>query len=142
MNSIHPQPAGRPAYAWVLAAGLLLASFGLAAPQETEVLPISGVGVSADSNHRMIAVTGVDLTGASVLYLVDTIDYRLAVYQASAGAESSQGIKLIGARRIDLDLKLHGLNDRSKYTYEDLRAEFAAQGLIEGDETPGAQVGD
>ena len=32
-----------------------------------------------------------DITGASILYLVDTINYRLAVYQANGGSASSQG---------------------------------------------------
>jgi hypothetical protein len=124
----------------VLAAGLVLATLGLATPQQggggdpqTEEMPIphAPAGAVADSNNRMIAVTGVDITGASVLYLIDTIDYRLAVYQATGGAETTQGIKLIGARRIDLDLKLHGLNDRSQYTYEALRKEFSAKGLLD-----------
>ena len=125
--------------AWALAAGLVLATLGLASPQQQGLTPEekqmmmtrTASGSVADSNHRMIAVTGVDTTGASVLYLVDTIDYRLAVYQATGGAESTQGIKLIGARRIDLDLKLHGLNDRSQYTYEALREEFASKGLLD-----------
>ena len=86
-------------------------------------------GSSSDSNNRMIAVTGVDLTGSSVLYLVDTVNQRLAVYQATGGAASTQGIKLIGARRIDLDLRLHGLNDRSEYTFKDLAEQFTSQGL-------------
>jgi hypothetical protein len=87
----------------------------------------------------MIAVTGVDVTGASVLYLIDTIDYRLAVYQATGGADSTQGLKLIGARRIDLDLKLHGLNDKSKYTYDALREEFASQGLLDDEPSGGGR---
>jgi len=125
---------------WIVAVGLALATLGLAAPQEgeTEVLPPPAPGgYAADSNNRMIAVTGVDVTGASVLYLIDTIGYRLAVYQATGGAESTQGVKLVGARRIDLDLKLHGLNDRSKYSYEALREQFAAQGLLEDDSSGG-----
>lgn len=136
----HPQARSSPPHAWVLAAGLVLATLGLAAPQQgggedpetrERSIPHAPAGAVADSNNRMIAVTGVDITGASVLYLIDTIDYRLAVYQATGGAETTQGIKLIGARRIDLDLKLHGLNDRSQYTYEALREEFASKGLLD-----------
>jgi hypothetical protein len=132
-------------HGWLAAAGLALAAIGLTAPQggpgepgeETTVLPATPGAVTADSNNRMIAVTGIDITGSSILYLVDTVNYRLAVYQATGGAESTQGIKLVGARRIDLDLQLHGLNDKSKYTYERLREEFSTQGLI--DKTPGDQ---
>lgn len=80
---------------------------------------------TADSNGKMIAVTGIDLTGYSILYLVDTENRQLAVYQATGGAESTQGIKLVGARRIDLDLKLYGFNDKSEYSYEELEKRFA-----------------
>ncbi len=127
---------------------LLLAGFGLAAiglaleparprlaiPQGTEdetpvedeepeipALPAMG---NSDSNGSMIAVTGIDLTGASILYLVDTVNRQLAVYQANGGSASTQGIKLVGARRIDLDLQLDGWNDRSEYSFEDLEREF------------------
>ena len=125
---------------WFAAAGLMLVSLGLATQTgETQVLPAVPSGATADSNNRMIAVTGVDVTGASVLYLIDTIDYRLAVYQATGGADSTQGLKLIGARRIDLDLKLHGLNDKSKYTYDALREEFASQGLLDDEPSGGGR---
>lgn len=83
---------------------------------------------TADSNHSMIAVTGMDVTGASILYLVDTEKKQLAIYQANGGGESTQGLKLVGARRIDLDLQIEGYNDRSQYSYEDLQKRFAEQG--------------
>ena len=79
----------------------------------------------ADSNGQMIAVTGIDMTGASILYLVDTQNRQLAVYQANGGSDSMQSLKLVGARKIDLDLKLEGYNDKSQYTYEDLEKKFA-----------------
>ena len=82
-------------------------------------------GASAASNNRMIAVTGIDRTGASVLYLIDTEDKQLAVYQATGGTSSKMGVKLIGARRLDLDLQLFGFNDQSDYSYRELQAQFA-----------------
>lgn len=82
-------------------------------------------GASADSNNKMIAVTGVDRTGASVLYLVDTESKQLAVYQATGGTSSKMGIKLVGARRLDLDLKLFGYNDQSDYSYRELQQQFS-----------------
>jgi hypothetical protein len=88
---------------------------------------------NADSNNRMIAVTGTDITGASILYLVDTVSNHLAVYQASGGAESTRGIDLVGARNIDLDLQLDGLNDKSKWTYEKLKEQFMQAGLLPDD---------
>jgi len=140
-------------HGWLAAAGLALAAIGLTTPPqggppgqggqgglESTTLPKTPGAVTADSNNRMIAVTGIDITGASILYLVDTVNYRLAVYQATGGAESTQGIKLVGARRIDLDLQLHGLNDKSKYTYERLREEFSTKGLF--DDTTGDPTGD
>jgi hypothetical protein len=74
-------------------------------------------------------VTGNDITGQSVLYLVDTIDKQLAVYQASGGAPGTQNVKLVGARNISLDLQLDGLNDRTMVdkkplTYKDLERRF------------------
>lgn len=86
--------------------------------------PVAAIG-NADSNGDMIAVTGIDLTGSSILYLVDTQKKQLAIYQATGGTDSMQGVKLVGARRIDLDLQLEGFNDRSQYPYEELEARFA-----------------
>jgi len=99
-------------------------------------VPMGAGGMSADSNNRMIAVTGVDITGQSVLYLVDTIDKQLAVYQASGGAQGTQSIRLVGARRIDLDLQLDGLNDKTTVDgrplkYSDLERAFARE--VDGD---------
>ena len=73
-------------------------------PQETTVVrpvPMGASGMAADSNNRMIAVTGVDITGQSVLYVIDSVNPHLAVYQASGGASGTQNIKLVAARRID-----------------------------------------
>ncbi|MEM9801690.1 MAG: hypothetical protein AAGA20_15295 [Planctomycetota bacterium] len=116
-------------------AGLALLGPALAAPmaQQQESgprpIPMGASGMSADSNNRMIAVTGVDITGQSVLYLVDTENYQLAVYQASGGAGATQNIKLVGARRIDLDMQLDGFNDKTELdgqplTYKDLARRF------------------
>lgn len=87
--------------------------------------PVAAIG-NADSNEQMIAVTGIDLTGSSILYLVDTQRKQLAIYQATGGTASMQGVKLVGARRIDLDLQLEGYNDQSQYPYEELEKRFSA----------------
>ncbi|MCA8980334.1 MAG: hypothetical protein H6831_13400 [Planctomycetes bacterium] len=125
---------------WLLAAGSALALIGLAIepsakqgggtttpPQtQTQTQPMGLAGyATADSNNRMIAVTGIDITGASILYLIDTVNPHLAVYQASGGSGSSQGVRLVGARNIALDLQLDGLNDKSEYKYKDLEEQFA-----------------
>jgi hypothetical protein len=122
------------AAALLLAIGLALQS-PAAATQGTPTNPqnpLAGVPralpafATADSNGTMIAVTGIDLTGQSVLYLVDTAQKQLAIYQASSGSDATQGVRLIGARKIDLDLQLEGYNDRSQYSYEELEKRFQA----------------
>ena len=116
--------------AGVLIAMPLLVVLGFALGQDGGVpggqtaVPSSPGGATADSNGSMIAVTGTDMTGAMVLYVIDTESKHLAVYQASAGAKSSQGIKLVAARKIGLDLELDGYNDKSEYKYKDLRDQF------------------
>lgn len=90
-------------------------------PKPVSQFPTAAV---ADSNNTMIAVTGVDLTGSSVLYLIDTVNRQIAVYQATGGGASTQGIKLVGARRIDLDLQLYGYNDKSDLGYVELQQKF------------------
>ncbi|MBL8858519.1 MAG: hypothetical protein JNL28_08455 [Planctomycetes bacterium] len=97
---------------------------GTPAPVVQQLPTFPAIGM-ADSNGQMIAVTGIDLTGSSILYLVDTQNRQLAVYQANGGSDSMQGLKLVGARKIDFDLKLEGYNDKSQYTYEDLEKKFA-----------------
>lgn len=107
---------------------------GLAAvAQDTAPAPFpeNPAFATGDSNDSMIAVTGVDRTGASVLYLIDTENRQLACYQANGGSSSTQSVKLVGARRIDLDLQLHGFKDESDYGYRDLEREFAG---LDGDD--------
>src|SRR5688572_21014458 len=127
---------------WLLVAALGLCALGMArppqapppqapAPQKPTIMPVTAAA-TADSNNRMIAVTGTDITGASILYLVDTVNNRLAVYQAQGGADGSRGVNFIGARRIDLDLQLDGWNDRSEWTYKKLKDEFSKKGLLPG----------
>lgn len=96
----------------------------------TQALPaLSSIG-TADSNDRMIAVTGIDLTGSAVLFVIDTWNPHLAVYQAQGGSAGTQSLKLVAARNITLDLQLDGYNDESEYSYKDLEASFREQGLL------------
>ena len=144
-----PPPAVRPG--WLLVAGALFIAGGLAAygtprpwsPVAGQDPPGSGLpptqvpsaasGATADSNGRMIAVTGIDLTGSSILYLIDTVDPHLAIYQATGGSSSTQGVRLVGARKIALDLRLDGFNDKSQYTFKDLERQFIKNGLLPED---------
>lgn len=129
-------PGGRPApLIWVAACCLAAVGYAFEARQnETETnfnqdgpevaATFAMGGGNADSNNTMIAVTGMDLTGQSILYLVDTRNYQLSVYQASGGSSSTQGIKFVGARNIGLDFQLDGFNDKSEHTYKELKREF------------------
>jgi hypothetical protein len=83
---------------------------------------------TADSNGAMIAVTGMDVTGSSILYLIDTERRQLAVYQATGGSSTAK-LLLVGARNIDLDLRLDGYNDKSEYSYKDLEKKFQGEGI-------------
>ena len=133
--------ASRPS--WILFFALVLAAIGVARQNQqsdsnaddvfTQTLPVTGMGGTADSNNRMIAVTGVDITGSSILYVIDTVDPHIAVYQATGGAGSMQGIEFVGARRIDLDLKLDGWNDKSKESFKSLEEKFIRNNLLPAD---------
>jgi hypothetical protein len=133
MRSIDPRSPG-----WILCSGLLLLCLGLATQGRsqgsdtpntppggnTRSLPIPMGFGTANSNGDMIAVTGVDLTGGSLLYLIDTRSRHLSVYQASGGTKSTMNLKWVGARNIDLDLTVDGWNDRSEYTFKQLAEQF------------------
>lgn len=123
----------RTAPAWVVGAGLCLVALGLVArPQQDDedekTFPLAPAYGTADSNGRMIAVTGVDVTGGSVLYLIDTESRHLSVYQATGGTNSTSNIKWVGGRNIDLDLQVDGWNDKSEISYKDLARRFAENG--------------
>jgi hypothetical protein len=102
---------------------------GTLPPPIPQVVPGMGAIANSDSNGSMIAVTGTDITGSCVLYLIDTESKQLAVYQASGGTKSLRGVELVGARRIDLDLQLEGYNDKSEYSYAELDKQFQKSGV-------------
>jgi hypothetical protein len=130
----------RTAPAWILGAGLSLVALGLAAqsqqgggntpptqaPQPMRIAT-QGYGTS-DSNGRMIAVTGVDVTGGGILYLIDTESRHISVYSAQGGTSSTSSIKWIGGRNIDYDLQVDGFNDKSELSYKELARKFADNG--------------
>jgi hypothetical protein len=127
---------------WMLLAGSLLAAGGYALepgalpvqdnpPPTGQVVMSPPVLANSDSNHRMIAVTGIDVTGNNVLYVIDTVNPHVAVYQANGGSTGTQSIKLVAARDISLDLQLSGLNDHSEFDYDTLRERFIKEGLLD-----------
>lgn len=125
---------------WILVLGLALFAAGVvqdgralqtddpttgapALPGSTPGSPLPAFA-TGDSNDRMIAVTGIDVTGSSLLYLVDTERLVLSVYQATGGTNAMNNVRWVGARKIALDLEVDGFNDRSEYSFEDLRGQF------------------
>ena len=60
----------------------------------------------------MIVVTGEFGMGTSVLYLVDTQQKTLLVYQAQGGSQSN--LKFVAARDITYDLKVKSYNDATE----------------------------
>src|SRR5688572_21337419 len=93
-------PSRRSRAGTIVAAGLCLAALGYASRprQNQDTIPPMPTGATADSNNSMIAVTGVDMTGQSVLYLIDTENRQIAVYQAVGGSAGMMGIKLVAAQ--------------------------------------------
>lgn len=93
----------------------------------------------ASSANGFLAVTGSYGVGTSVLYVIDTVNRQLAVYEARGGTESMRRIVLVGARKMDLDLMLESYNDRSEYDYGKLRQVFEKRGSGNPDVTTGLE---
>ena len=103
----------------------------LPATPETAAPPVvynEDNGSAATSSNGFLAVTGSYGVGTSVLYLVDTVNRQLVVYEARGGGMEQRRIVLVGARRIDLDLQLRSYNDRSEYEYDRLERLFQRGG--------------
>jgi hypothetical protein len=72
---------------------------------------------TADSDGRMIAVTGAVGSGTSVLWLVDTETKRVSVYRSELG----KNLVWVAARNVAHDFKVEGYNDESSKSAEELR---------------------
>ncbi|MCA8966111.1 MAG: hypothetical protein H6838_06150 [Planctomycetes bacterium] len=96
---------------------------------------------SSSSGGGFVAVTGSYGVGTSVLYLIDTENRQLAVYEARGGSSEQRRIVFVGARRIDLDLQLERYNDRSEYDYRELRKLFDKRGGNDPDVSTGLEPG-
>ena len=77
-----------------------------------------------DSNGEMIAVTGTTGSGVSVLWLIDTVERQIAIYQSRGG----KTIELVAARKIEWDLKIEEFHDESLYSPEQLEKLFHGKG--------------
>jgi hypothetical protein len=97
---------------------LLAALFGAALLHFLTPAPVAAQ--SSDGGRRYVAVAGPYQEGVSVLYVLDQVDQRLAVYEARGGAPNSRRVALVGVRNVALDTELDGYNDESDYSYKDL----------------------
>jgi len=93
-------------------------------PGQPNVVYSEESGGASSSANGFVAVTGSYGVGTSVLYLIDTVNRQLAVYEARGGSTEQRRVVLVGARRIDLDLQLESYNDRSEYEYDRLKDVF------------------
>ena len=119
-------PAGNPG-----AGGLLPPGPGSTGttPTRPRGIPNPGGGTS-DSNNRAVALSASVGGGESAVYYFDTVAQRLLVYQYRGrlvsgdrplGKNDRGGLRLLAARRIDLDLKLNGYRDLSEKTRRELK---------------------
>jgi hypothetical protein len=119
----------------VLAAAAAFLAGG--ALNRTEALGQGYPGGTADSNNRMIAVTGTIGSGVSVLYVIDTASGQLAIYQCRGG----KSVELIAARRIEWDLKIDQFHDESLHSPDSLRKRYFGGAATEGGEVDGPDEG-
>lgn len=104
-------------HGWKVLAIALLG--GIAALAIDRTLLRAGAAGATDNNGDMIAVTGDYGNGTSVLYVIDTKAKHLAVYRSVNG----NTVELVGARRIEHDLRLWEFNDRSSDSHRVLNLE-------------------
>src|SRR5262249_46294772 len=93
----------------------------------------------SSAGNGFLAVTGSYGVGTSVLYLVDTVNRQLAVYEARGGSAEQRRIVFVGARKIDLDLQIEAYNDRSEYEHPRLRGLFQKRDSKDPDVTTGLE---
>lgn len=114
-------------------------------PQPGTTAPVvitEDAGQASASTNGFLAVTGSYGVGTSVLYVIDTVNRQLAVYEARGGSTEQRRIAFVGARRIDLDLQLEGYNDRSEYDYRRLKEAFQKRGPTDVEGTTGLTPSD
>jgi hypothetical protein len=71
----------------------------------------------SDSNNRFVAVTSPVGSGESILFLIDSENDQLLAYRFLR----RKGLQLVGARKIDYDLKISEYKDLSEFTRDDMK---------------------
>jgi hypothetical protein len=111
---VNPKPGGTPP-----------AKGGATIPVTPKVRPDIGgtyapTASDSDSNNRFVAVTCPIGSGESVLFLLDSESEQLAVYRY----ERREGLEFLAGRKIDYDLRITGYQDVSRYTRDEMKAQF------------------
>jgi hypothetical protein len=75
---------------------------------------------AADSDGRMIAVTGPVGSGVSVLWLVDSEKKRISVYRC----ENGKNLVWVAARNVEWDFLVEGYKDDSELSSEAVRRKW------------------
>jgi hypothetical protein len=92
---------------WKIVAFVLLGALGALAVDRCS--SPAQAGGATDANRNLIAVAADYGNGTSAVFVIDTNLRRMAVYKAMNGTS----VELIGARKIDQDLRLMEFNDRT-----------------------------
>jgi len=88
---------------------------------------VSPLGESADSEPQAVKAAPLLVTSSlgatsAVLFVLDPESRTLAAYEAVPGTEG--GLSLLGARKIDHDLRLTSYRDLSEFSHADLREQY------------------
>jgi hypothetical protein len=90
---------------------------------------VVGIGLGAwsvpDAQQAPLLVTSSLGATSAILFLVDPAAATLSCYEAIPGAEG--GLRWLGARKIENDLKLTRYRDLSEFSYSELRDQYEAQ---------------
>jgi hypothetical protein len=97
-------------------AGCLAFSFGARSGAQP-----SAPGAAQDSGGGLMVSSALGATSA-LLFVVDPDTRTLAAYEAIPGQEG--GLRLVGARKIDQDLRLTGYRDLSEYSHSEFKEQF------------------
>lgn len=71
---------------------------------------------------------------SAVLFVVDPDSGTVASYEATPG--ETGGLRLLGARRIDYDLRLSKYRDQSEFSFSELREQYEAGRSGDDDGSP------
>ncbi|MEM8883981.1 MAG: hypothetical protein AAGD14_07935 [Planctomycetota bacterium] len=93
------------------------------APLKSRVTTTGPTASDSNSNNRFVSVTSPVGSGESVLFLIDSKKEQVAVYKFNR----NKGLRFLAARKIDYDLRIHGYQDESEFTRDELRTQYDKQ---------------